>query len=465
MKKFVCVVLAALMGAGAWAETETVNGVTWSYTVSGGEATVTGATPCVGEIVMPARLGGYPVTTVGHDAFAGCGEITKMTLPAGLKRIDAYAFDCCIALTEVNIPDGVSDLGYEAFNGCALRTVELPDSLISFSSDGYQFSHCRSLESVKLPKNLTSIPTGFFYECSKLKAIVVPARVTSLGGAAFYGCASLESVLFFGGAPQGVAESDLPKSNVLVFARDKAASWHAAGFTPKNYLARHDPVVKVLSSQIRESDPTIMDVEYLVESPSPTVKVRALAFKDGARSFANVVRPETFVDGTAANIGDAIEPNKVHKLSWNVAADYGRELTKFKFEVLAQDGDLLPMDWITIPASEQYPKMKVSYNTFSARQYYDALLWLYAANDAGLNLSNGQLWGGGKCLADGSSLFSTYNRTLELEYRYTYFAHEYLFAKMGLNVLSGDTLTYANEETRKDLRPAGLSQFAYKFID
>lgn len=36
MKKFVMLVLVALMGAGAWAETETVDGVTWYY-CSGGE--------------------------------------------------------------------------------------------------------------------------------------------------------------------------------------------------------------------------------------------------------------------------------------------------------------------------------------------------------------------------------------------------------------------------------------------
>ena len=67
----------------------------------------------------------------------------------------------------------------------------------------------------------------------------------------------------------------------------------------------------IISCQVRKSDPTILDVKYIVYSQNPTVNVRALAFQDGERSFFKVVRPETFVkdlngNETAKNIGDNI---------------------------------------------------------------------------------------------------------------------------------------------------------------
>ena len=52
---------------------------------------------------------------------------------------------------------------------------------------------------------------------------------------------------------------------------------------------------KIISCQVRKSDPTILDVKYIVYSQNPTVNVRALAFQDGERSFFKVVRPRTAV--------------------------------------------------------------------------------------------------------------------------------------------------------------------------
>jgi hypothetical protein len=60
------------------------------------------------------------------------------------------------------------------------------------------------------------------------------------------------------------------------------------------------PTVVIQSAAMRPGT-TLMDVVYRVNDPDDaTVKTRALAFVDGVRSFAKVIKPVTFVEGTAA---------------------------------------------------------------------------------------------------------------------------------------------------------------------
>ena len=43
---------------------------TWTYTLSGDEATITGCVAtCPTELVIPSTIDGYSVTSIGNDAF------------------------------------------------------------------------------------------------------------------------------------------------------------------------------------------------------------------------------------------------------------------------------------------------------------------------------------------------------------------------------------------------------------
>ena len=161
------------------------------------------------------------------------------------------------------------------------------------------------------------------------------------------------------------------------------------------------PTVVIQSAAMRPGT-TLMDVVYRVNDPDDaTVKTRALAFVDGLRSFAKVLRPVTFVDGTAAKLGDAIATNADHTLTWDVAADWDIDLGQVKFEVLAMDGrGLLPFDWITIPAAGENPELTISKDTPSTASVLDAYFWQYASGDPGLILTNGVVNG-----SPGSGLF------------------------------------------------------------
>lgn len=230
-----------------------------------------------------------------------------------------------------------------------------------------------------------------------------------------------------------------------------------------------------VTAQMRESDPTVMDVDYIVYADpetTPTVNVRALAFEDGERSFSKVIRPETFIEGTDANIGEGISANVEHHLAWRVSSDWAIDLAKVKFEILAmKPGDLLlpGMHFVTIPPFDGHPKKIVSVNGIAINMYggpiddyrfdyyyryfvcprvFEAFLWLYADTGSDLNLSEGVLTtGDGVPLASGAfSLFS--RRNSEPDYyddeifRREYFPIQYVLQKMGCQLLSRTDLEW-----------------------
>ena len=172
------------------------------------------------------------------------------------------------------------------------------------------------------------------------------------------------------------------------------------------------PTPVIVSAAMRPGT-TFMDVVYQVNDPDDaTVRVRALAFINGTRSFANILRPVTFVEGTAANIGDAITTNVPHTLTWNVAADWNIDLGNVKFEVLARDArGLLAIDWIAIPAAGVQPALTISKDTPTDANVLNALFWQYADGDTALTLRAGLLSANansgvfsGAALANGTTL-------------------------------------------------------------
>ncbi len=121
----------------------------FTYVVDNGEAKITAVDENVtGTIVLPATLGGYPVTTVGQNAFLGCRSFDKLVISENIKKLERRAFSGCAGLTHIVVPATVGSL-----------------------SAGYAFSECDNLYSITIPKAITQLGDFTFDECFNLTHI------------------------------------------------------------------------------------------------------------------------------------------------------------------------------------------------------------------------------------------------------------------------------------------------------
>ena len=223
MKKFLAVLLTIMLVVGvmpmsiftikASAETSGY----YTYSVNNGEATITDVNTSIsGDIEIPLTLAGYPVTSIGDEAFAycssltsvtignsvtiigdsafyGCGSLTSITIPDSVKSIGDWSFSVCSSLTSITIPNNVTSIGDHAFYYCSsLTSVTIGNSVTSIGD--WSFEKCSSLTSVTIGNSVTSIGDWSFLECSSLTSITIPDSVTNIGDCAFSDCSSLKSV-------------------------------------------------------------------------------------------------------------------------------------------------------------------------------------------------------------------------------------------------------------------------------
>jgi uncharacterized repeat protein (TIGR02543 family) len=206
----VCLVLSLLTGVFApvpAARADTYGDYT--YTVSGGNATITGYTGLGGVVVLPSMLGGYPVTTIGAGAFNNTQGhlLTSVTIPNGVTSIGNQAFYACGGLTSVTIGNSVTSIGNSAFHDCdGLTSVTIPNSVTSIGNQA--FYSCGRLTSVTIGNSVTSIGANAFYFCSSLTSVTIPNSVTSIGEYAFGNCSSLTILAVDPGNPSYSSSAD-----------------------------------------------------------------------------------------------------------------------------------------------------------------------------------------------------------------------------------------------------------------
>ena len=114
----------------------------------------------------------YPVTTIDESAFAGCREITSVTVPESVTYINRYAFAGCYSLETFN------------FNAISCKTY----------SDDPSLGSSLKLTTVNIGLKVTTIPKGIFRDCSYITSIVIPDNVKIIGPEAFYRCSKLTDI-------------------------------------------------------------------------------------------------------------------------------------------------------------------------------------------------------------------------------------------------------------------------------
>lgn len=134
-------------------------------------------------------------TVIGEAAFMGCNQLESVTLPDGLKIIEAETFSGCRSLKTVNIPDSVTEIRAKAFCDCdVLETIDLPDSITTIGAR--VFGDCDSFKSIRLPDGIKTIEASTFYDCVALTDISIPDSVTKIGSNAFQRCGFLKDASF-----------------------------------------------------------------------------------------------------------------------------------------------------------------------------------------------------------------------------------------------------------------------------
>lgn len=243
LKKALSIVLAATFllsvipfSAFGFKEVIDTNDDGYRFTVKDdGTVEITGFISSDTELVIPSKLNGYSVTSIGKEAFSENLYLEHVTTSEGIVSIAENAFYGCESLKSIVISDGVTSIEDCAFYGCSfLENVTIPESVSSIGN--YVFAECTSLKSINVasentsyssengvlynydktallcypagkseteftvPESVVSIGICAFDSCSSLRSIKIPDSVTSIEEEAFYGCSSLINITI----PDGV---------------------------------------------------------------------------------------------------------------------------------------------------------------------------------------------------------------------------------------------------------------------
>lgn len=144
------------------------------------------------EIQVPAG-----VKKIGAYAFCNIENLRKVVLPEGLTEIGTSALamhggdDENFVPLEVNLPSTLTKIGDYALFRRHIKTLALPSSVKSYGEACFGEN---DFTAVTLPGNLKTVPVGMFIRCEKLTRITIPDSVTTIGREAFLGCTKLRTV-------------------------------------------------------------------------------------------------------------------------------------------------------------------------------------------------------------------------------------------------------------------------------
>ena len=109
-------------------------------------------------------------------------------------KIGNTAFYGCFSLQSIRLPSNVTDIDKSAFDECSsLKEVVLNNGLQKIGTCA--FTSCLSLERITIPSTVT-LGAGVFYKCKSLREVVLNEGLQKIGGGVFNNCKSLERISF-----------------------------------------------------------------------------------------------------------------------------------------------------------------------------------------------------------------------------------------------------------------------------
>ena len=256
----------------------------------------------------------------------------------------------------------------------------------------------------------------------------------------FTGCNRLQQVVFTGEAPEGGDVSLIPNGARITYPKADAAAW--GKLIPEERRGTFTELIDGVEVEISSMmvGTRTMEVTYHVTSEEPEVTVRAIAVRDGEKSFSNVVPIRTLSVGQLGKV----TANTTHRFVWDIAKDWEADLETVTPLILVKNESLLPIDEVTLPGEGDLPPFTVNRVPLYKTQVFDALLWCYAEGDPRLTVSQGVASVDGVPIAEGAEIVNLPK------------ALEYLYAKMGYRAMTEAEVAHWERVMRVSYASYGL---------
>lgn len=151
---------------------------------SAGKCTITLIDNAVGDLVIPATLGGFEVAVIGDNAGENKG-ITSLTFNNSiyLTSVGTSSFKDN-SISDLTIPSTLTVIGYMTFANNNISTLVLNADIAEGASES--FSNCGIGNGLTIGSSVTIIPSLIFKDAG-LTSVTFPASVTEIGYQSFEG--------------------------------------------------------------------------------------------------------------------------------------------------------------------------------------------------------------------------------------------------------------------------------------
>jgi len=172
-------------------------------------------------LVIPA---GYKVT-----ANFSFGVVKHITFESDDDIDVTHCFGSCKTLETIELPANLTTL--PSFGSCeSLQEITIPEGITEIPY--YSFSGCKSLESVNILGDVTSIGREAFKDCKNLKTINLPDSITFIDDNAFKGCEVVTEITLPSGLKEvgQLALADIGLETIIVPEGMELEKWDSAAF-------------------------------------------------------------------------------------------------------------------------------------------------------------------------------------------------------------------------------------------
>lgn len=195
--KLIAVILAAIMLMSVLPVAVSAADLSFGYYFADSAKTMiiiddfTSSVPADGKISIPAEYDGHKVVGIASYAFFNLSALKSVEIPESVILIESDAFSGCRNIEEVTIYSKDCDIAADVFKNTAWYENHEQDFIMNGSTLLYYKGYD---ETVYLPYNVTKIGSGAFKDNIDVKEVVFTDSVSEIGDYAFYGCTNLETI-------------------------------------------------------------------------------------------------------------------------------------------------------------------------------------------------------------------------------------------------------------------------------